>query len=266
MATPATTPATTAAPTGQNASFAGITSTAGEDFPVNQPFLLVAYPGDVGAWKSEEVDGVQVWLPQLTPLIIREGTNGFKSLAAGEPDVSKKTAKAFEIIKNRGGILIDVEAPLPDAVLPAYAPRGASAVRTASVKGGGLHWHLVWDQPRPKLRDGTFAPKHHRESYNRFLAWLVASGAVPQITDVVREGSIAQADRRARVVRTNAASEPDMNRRQERTAKVEGKLAKASDAVSVHPHVDKAGVFAKPKADKPKADKAPAGGESGSGA
>jgi hypothetical protein len=215
---------------GSNADLSGIISSEGKDFPESKPFRLVCFHGDPGQWKPETVDGVTVWLPLISHLRLREGVNGVRTLRPGQR-AEDKVEVMNEIVARGGGVFIDESEAVPDSCLPPGGVSGSSALQVHKVIGGKQHFCLLWDEPRPRMRDGTFNAKHHRESYNRWLAWLVASGRIPAISEQVREQTIAALKRRAAAIATNAKSDPDADARATRTSRADARVAAANAAI-----------------------------------
>lgn len=212
---------------GSTADLSGFTSDEGFPYPPNAPFWLVHFGNEPQTWEAATVDGTVYWLPSLTPWQLREGTNGVRTLASGDPK-SHRVTVAEQLIRERGGTIVDLAADVPADCLPLGVSPGG-ALRSWPCRGGGTHYALVWDQPRPKLGNGEFVPKHYREQFDRWRLHLVTSGAVRPPTEEALDATRATIAARADGVRTAASQEPIADVRDARIKSADS----AVDAVTI---------------------------------
>lgn len=212
---------------GTTADLSGFTSDAGQPYPPNTPFWLVHFGSEPGTWEAVDVDGTTYWLPSLTPWQLREGTNGVRTLSGGEPKSARVTV-AEQMIRERGGVVVDLVSDVPADCLPPGVAAGG-ALRSWPCRGGGTHYALVWDQPRPKLGNGEFVPKHYRVEFNRWRLHLVVSGQISPPSDEILDATRATIAARADGVRTAASNEPIPDVREARIKAADS----AVDAVTI---------------------------------
>jgi hypothetical protein len=222
---------------GATADLAGFTSDEGHAFPANHPFWLVHFGNEPGTWEVVEVDGKPVWVPALTPWILKEGCNGVRTLGAGDPK-SLRAAVAETLIKERGGVVLDLVGDVPSDCLPAgVAPGGA--LRVWSTRSGGKHYALVWDQPRPALGNGEFVPKHHADEYNRWRASLVASGQIKPPNEAMLDATRASTAIRASGIKSRASKQADAGTRAALVAEADA-MVSAVDVAAIPTDAPKA--------------------------
>ena len=155
------------------------------------PFLLRHWPMN---WEIGEVDGSPTWLPRVEPHLLVRGAAGIRTPGPHEPE-SNAYADAVLEARRRGWVYLPLSTSIPDELLPPGGPagryrrriRGQHPITRVDVEA----WVSAWDVPEPGLPGAPLTFTRHRESWDRWRASLVASGAiaapVPQATRAVRQ-------------------------------------------------------------------------------
>ena len=155
------------------------------------PFLLRHWPMN---WEIGEVDGSPTWLPRVEPHLLVRGAAGIRPPGPHEPE-SNAYADAVLEARRRGWVYLPLSTSIPDELLPPGVPagryrrriRGQHPITRVDVEA----WVSAWDVPEPGLPGAPLTFTRHRESWDRWRASLVASGAiaapVPQATRAVRQ-------------------------------------------------------------------------------
>ncbi len=189
----------------------------------NVPIYLVHYRNGV-SWRVETVDGADVWVPELSPYLVQEGTNGFRTVDAGE-EPGNKRARFDELLRKRGGVLIDpVEWITDTALLPAGAAQGPY-LRSRAAKGGAFYYQ-VWDRPYPSAtQPGQVSLRHDRPTYVRWLVSLVMRGVISPPSEDAIDALVSRAELRLQSTTSNASTENLAETRDRRIGKAEARLA-----------------------------------------
>lgn len=178
----------------------------------NFPFLLIHRPFVLDAYSVETdgmPDGQAYWVPNLTPWVLREGTNGVTTLTNGQPEQAK-FSKAFEILRNQQATVLPlsgtqaVKVTDPAHLPPNVAPGGY--LRARKCLGGRQFYHTCWEIPRQPVGTNDIGPKVYNAPKNAFaLALITEYGLLAPPTEEWL--SVRIADFQRRVTRMESETE-----------------------------------------------------------
>lgn len=158
-------------------------------------------------WEPEHVkgtvDGVALdgvfWLPGMARRVIATGAALIRTRQNLEP-VEAAYQHAQDVSRRAGWVWLDPNRALPPECLPPGVPAGGywrtmPCVDPATRQTGDYHFE-VWKLPAETLPGRHQRFDFHRESYNRWRAWLVLTGQVKPPLDYLLESIKARmADR-----------------------------------------------------------------------
>lgn len=145
----------------------------------NAPFFLRHHPR---AWQVSATLDEPTWLPEVTKHVLAPGVNGVRTL--GEHDEPKDAYEQSVFASTRlGWVYLSPLEPIPDDCLPAGVPRGLGYLRELDCRDPisrmtGTHHIEAWQVPIETLPGEEQQWRWDRESYERWLAYLVRSGQI----------------------------------------------------------------------------------------
>lgn len=217
----------------------------------NHPVWLVHHATE---WEIAEVDGETVWLPTLSPRVLREGVNGVRTLSRGE-DPGSKYSELREIVRAGGGILLDPADKRFRVTDPEHLPEGAEAgsyLRATPTASGGHRFHFVWDtlsQPAPGNADPVVS--RDIEAMNRWRLHLVTSGALDAPHPQVLSAIVARWSMRLTATESAAARDPDAEARKFRVSRAMKRLDAYRSAIPPQDFANREPEAAAPATTKP---------------
>jgi hypothetical protein len=142
-----------------------------------------------GTVAGVELDGV-FWLPGVARRVLEPGAALIRTRQKGEP-VEATYQHALEVSRREGWVWLDPTRHIPAECLPAGVPAGGYWRTMPCIdprtKQTGDHHFEVWNLPAETLPNRRQRFDFHRESYNRWRAWLVLTGQVKPPLDYLLE-------------------------------------------------------------------------------
>lgn len=162
----------------------------------NSRFFFRHWPRE---WEVELVDGKNVWLPILSPHILRAGTGNIRTLAPHEQHAPHRAYEtAVMDARRKGWVYVDPSTPVPEECLPANVPPGGylRSIDVVTRTGvGGKRWLTAWTIPVKTLPGERQKWHFDRNGYNAWRKNLVEGGQISPPDDDVRARVIAKHQR-----------------------------------------------------------------------
>ena len=163
----------------------------------NESFFLRHHPNQ---WElaTEGLDG-----PTILPIIARHtilpGQSGIRTIKEGQhPSAAYKHAKRDD--EDRGWVYLAPLDPIPAAMLPAGMPEGGYLrdldCRDVHTTATGSYFLEAWDVPEAVPPGAVQTFRHDRAAYNRWRAWLVETGKVPQPAPAIKRALVGRVEQR----------------------------------------------------------------------
>ncbi len=152
----------------------------------NEPFFLRHHPGN---WRISVHLEKPTALPELTMHVLAPGVNGVRTRDKGE-DAEMGYKKSVRDSEDRGWTYLDPGAPIPPDCLPPGVQAGGY-LRDLDCKDPvtgvvGKRFVETWNLPIATLPDALQQFKFQMPAYERWLAYLVASGQIkPMLQSVL---------------------------------------------------------------------------------
>lgn len=210
--------------------------------PPNAAFFLCHHRD---AWEVSTTLEQPVLIPNLTRFQVSPGSNGCRTVTKNEDPVLAYQA-AVDIFRRRGYTFLDPHAPIPTDCLPAGVEPGGYLREIDAehpvTQAPGTHYLEAWTQIVAS-DDARTTVAWDRRSYERYLVWLVESGAIRPPAPGVAARLIGVLDARLERAMTLALA-PDLRERRvaAATARLEAAQAAAGErpALKLPPSVDDA--------------------------
>lgn len=158
------------------------------------PFVYLA-SAESGSVKSAGLKE-PTWLPELAIFRLEPGVQGVEVIKEGAPRASA-WALALEQRRREGWVVLDPSENIPAEFLPPGEPAGpywrADDCYHLRSGVGGKRYREVFSTRLPSRRES--APPRwtfDRERFNRWLAWMVETGAVPSPDEMTRDEVVGQ--------------------------------------------------------------------------
>ncbi|MEO0605447.1 MAG: hypothetical protein AAF211_28710, partial [Myxococcota bacterium] len=160
----------------------------------NAPFFLRHHPR---AWQVSRTLPEATWLPEVTKHVLSPGVNGVRTLGEHDEPKDAYEASVYHAEKKLGFVYLSPLDVVPDDCLPEGVPGGLGYIRELDCRDPisrivGVHHVEAWQVPVETLIGEEQQWRWDRESYERWLAWLVRSGVVAPPTPRVLEPYIAR--------------------------------------------------------------------------
>lgn len=161
----------------------------------NNPFLLRHHEGN---WRWSTTLEEPTLLPEVTKMVLEPGVNGVRTTNENERDQPQKAyEQAVWRAEKDGWVYLTPAQPLPAHCVPPGAPTDSYLCEIdckhplTTLKGV---YHLeVWCQPADTIAGEAQKFTFHRESYERWLLWLVESGQVAPPKPIIGQRMIERA-------------------------------------------------------------------------